>query len=724
MIFNLLIQMRFLIYDDLIIDIDPLQSVLLAGSNEVTLRFDIQVKNFRFCRAYCELQLVDPHQQEVLANETLNLENGSGTSWEREVDLEMNGAGERIYYFYLTCKNNKGFLCRTDEEPTYRSAIVNVNRSYTPQELEELQELKDRLGDAYLELTKRNGQQEGINRTVKIVQSSIKTKLQGIQLLKPAFQEFGESLDAYYSQEFETARNLLGSTSFQEFEQALKQINESLSTYNHHVRILVDLSNATYGDAYEYYARTNNSKAGLMNGIYVKVKNQSMASFEEVVALTALPANFERINSIASGFSAEKLFREAEYRNDLEGLSSLGLLNLSGNLCDDLQAAGSAVQQHNSQVPDGPHNFSHILEFINHSWYSLEENQTHLMNATSSIPNDGGLDLSGYLAYVSIPEIPQDYCTDVAPLLNKSLTNQSVVPINLSRSAAPLRLGEPARQCCIYGECNTCSIDRDRYPVIFIHGHALNKENSPESSIKAFSDIQKEMSNDGLLVNAGDIDYSSAKEGYWSHMSAPVGVRATYYYFSYYDAESMAKEIRKEEGIESYAIRLKELVDIVLSKTGAEKVVIVAHSMGGLVTRDYLMLFGEDSVDRAILIATPNQGITGRTEQLCSYFGDQRACRDMSAESIFMKKLQVYVPGIPIYTIIGTGCDTEGKDGDGVVQAESSELPYAQAIYVSGNCESLASSLHKNLLNPEKYPVVYEALKEIIFTRAQNKSEN
>lgn len=55
-------------------------------------------------------------------------------------------------------------------------------------------------------------------------------------------------------------------------------------------------------------------------------------------------------------------------------------------------------------------------------------------------------------------------------------------------------------------------------------------------------------------------------------------------------------------------ISLKSKVDQVLKQTGAEKVDIVAHSMGGLLAKYYIKHFGENKVDKFVDIATPHLG--------------------------------------------------------------------------------------------------------------------
>lgn len=61
--------------------------------------------------------------------------------------------------------------------------------------------------------------------------------------------------------------------------------------------------------------------------------------------------------------------------------------------------------------------------------------------------------------------------------------------------------------------------------------------------------------------------------------------------------------------IHANAARLDAYVDEVLRKTGATKVDLVAHSQGGLISRDYIKtLGGAGHVDNLIMMGTPNYG--------------------------------------------------------------------------------------------------------------------
>lgn len=60
--------------------------------------------------------------------------------------------------------------------------------------------------------------------------------------------------------------------------------------------------------------------------------------------------------------------------------------------------------------------------------------------------------------------------------------------------------------------------------------------------------------------------------------------------------------------IERFSAQLAQVIDKACRDTGAAKVVIVGHSMGGLVARDYLRRYGGAKVARVVTIGTPHHG--------------------------------------------------------------------------------------------------------------------
>ncbi|TSC75925.1 MAG: Uncharacterized protein G01um101430_95 [Parcubacteria group bacterium Gr01-1014_30] len=53
---------------------------------------------------------------------------------------------------------------------------------------------------------------------------------------------------------------------------------------------------------------------------------------------------------------------------------------------------------------------------------------------------------------------------------------------------------------------------------------------------------------------------------------------------------------------------LKQKIDDIKLQTGSQKVDVIAHSMGGLLTKAYIETYGEDSIDKLIFIGTPHLG--------------------------------------------------------------------------------------------------------------------
>jgi pimeloyl-ACP methyl ester carboxylesterase len=88
--------------------------------------------------------------------------------------------------------------------------------------------------------------------------------------------------------------------------------------------------------------------------------------------------------------------------------------------------------------------------------------------------------------------------------------------------------------------------------------------------------------------------------GYWHAMSkALVQAHITHYAI---DMEPITG------GIDDYVPAIHRAVETICAETGSEKVVIVAHSMGGLATRAYLRAHGVRRIARAITLGTPHHG--------------------------------------------------------------------------------------------------------------------
>jgi uncharacterized alpha/beta hydrolase family protein len=188
--------------------------------------------------------------------------------------------------------------------------------------------------------------------------------------------------------------------------------------------------------------------------------------------------------------------------------------------------------------------------------------------------------------------------------------------------------------------------------------------------------------------------------------------------------------------ISEYAKRLSQVVDAVKKRTGKDKVILVSHSMGGLVARTYLSYYGgESSVDKLIMVGTPNNGISGAISFLCgntiAQFGiglldsikngkvsdfvmsprkNTPECSDMKIGSDFLKKLNQNIPkSVKYLAVVGVGDNStncpNNEQWDGTVCSSSVKLSGMQTYEYLPKIHS--ELLHTSMINPNVSPQVY-----------------
>lgn len=91
--------------------------------------------------------------------------------------------------------------------------------------------------------------------------------------------------------------------------------------------------------------------------------------------------------------------------------------------------------------------------------------------------------------------------------------------------------------------------------------------------------------------------------------------------------------------------QLGRRIEEVCHATGAARVTLVAHSMGGLVCRSYLARHGHERVDRLITLATPHAG----TE--LARVGLGRNAREMEPDSLWLRDMADEQAGIPVLSL-------------------------------------------------------------------------
>jgi triacylglycerol esterase/lipase EstA (alpha/beta hydrolase family) len=120
-------------------------------------------------------------------------------------------------------------------------------------------------------------------------------------------------------------------------------------------------------------------------------------------------------------------------------------------------------------------------------------------------------------------------------------------------------------------------------------------------------------------------------------------------------------------GIDDYVPQVHQAVEALCKESGSEKVVIVAHSMGGLVARAYLRRHGPQRVAKVITLGTPHRGTS------TAQFGIGLNCRQMH----------------------WTGDEQEGVCSEWLHELAASEDPAVYALFVS------IYSHHDNIIAPQ-----------------------
>jgi len=309
-----------------------------------------------------------------------------------------------------------------------------------------------------------------------------------------------------------------------------------------------------------------------------------------------------------------------------------------------------------------------------------------------------------------INQTNETYRANNSIIFNLEKVNISLELLNISTNFS---LPENKKTCCLDNICNFCEIQK-KYPIILLHGHNFNKDISADNIINIFDELQNRLESVGYL-NAGELYlYEATREnsGILGIINKPIIVRASYY-FDFMKAPEGYKSVQiKSENLDTYSIRLKEIIENVKYETQSPKVIIIAHSMGGLVARRYIQIFGNESVDNLILINTPNLGITGKITQYCSIFGAASECRDMDSKSLFINKLNNEKSNsIKTANIVSEGCPMDLGDGDGIVLKNyailnSTSIPN---FFINGSCPGI-DVLHNSVLDTGKYPQLFEII--------------
>lgn len=726
-----------------------------------------------FCKVECRLLFEDISKNKSIEQSLVGIRPGNPFTRKYNISIEQLGEGIELYRFSIECTSIKTMLCHTRGKPTSRSVLVTAEYSLSEEEKnlknelkKDLTNTKNSLEGIYSkvalseEIIKNlenqiflNSAEAGIIDSKRILKESI-NEVTGLQetwnnqnyyLLEDEFKKFNNSFQGAYEKALNASNIVLDSAL--RYNYIIEQLNKTYQKLDE-LRIMLFL-NA------EQIIEINNA---------VREFNSKAETLEEKSTLSKKEKETESIANITSGLYAKikENARKNAINKSIETDINYGIMCKLGQICisrpsiserayqksfdlntacSDIEKLKDTYRNINGTLAYG--DFTDTDEFwngiklklmgirqsINEEYIReldmLPENATNreyiknlllMKNFEGADKNYDTSEVNAILAEL-IKEQPESCVTSNINLsdLKKAGIQKVEIKENVS-FRINIEFEEHYPQCCVFGKCEKCFNDPAKLPVVFLHGYAFNKDVTADYSLDAFNKMQAELEKDGYL-NAGAISLYTSKDekpGLWSQIGAPISIKASYYFDFLQETEDYIQVQTKSENIDTYAIRLKEIIDDIGFRTGKPKTILIAHSMGGLVARRYLQIFGAEKVEKLIMIGTPNNGISGSIAEYCPVKGGSLECRDMNEGSLFINKLnREKMPNIGIYNIVGTGCKMRGMDGDGIVLESSAWLDGAENFLVNGTCKG-ADLVHKDLLDVEKYPEVSAFIKKAL----------
>lgn len=763
--FFLLSTLRYSFYDDLVISVSTNKQNFKMYQNQTeNVSFKLTVDANWFCSTECNISFSDLSSYKNEDKQTIVTNNNFSSL--HTIKTPLYGKGQKLYRYTATCQNIKQAPCLTTGSTVERSVLITVDygpspelkliiENITPQLKSNLESIAQtdinvKQSAAVLEKAPSSFKYGGSkNKFEEIKLAYLKIKASEIHSLWDL--ERYSKLETFINNSFQSqvSKSLIKSEIIkEEIETAELRHNEYVNQLNsnfvnsNNIDEAMRLSNAA-GD--KSLKTLTDELSDLINKLKLDFYRGNYKDYAD------LDKRIEQVNNLKILFD-QKIDKT---RNETKDLVANELNDLIEKNCiikeycktslevTDLDFAcdinkslikTSATKYYLTKIANNTlgHNASikEIFEYNNlTNWLwsdeynkSVEKYYSILMaNPAATINNSDLLRLGMKI------KIKNTIC----PIL-KTPSNFSFNQINLSyfnitwpevKTDINTSLTIHSPECCVFSECKPCCTtekclnDPQTYPIILVHGHSFNKEVSPDYALNGFDKIQNSLEKDGF-ISAGflsaETDVNKIGKGNWGFFGHPVTIAATYYYNVYNEEGNMVAIPQKSESIDVYSIRLHEIVENVKFLTGRPKVNIIAHSMGGLVARRYIQIFGDNSVDKLIMLGTPNLGIEGQTKNLCGVLGENRECTNMEKGSTFMKKINdpTRQPHfVQMTTITGVGCDMDLGDGDGIVLASNVAIPNAVNIIIHGTCPSKINNLHLQMLDIDKYPEVYQHIK-------------
>lgn len=756
------------------------EALSLMRGQEENVTFEASVTTNPFCSASCSSIFKDIGRGTIIEQDKFILKPTIKSFHEYTIKANRLGEGMELYRFTMECNSIKTFICQTDETVTTRNILVAVNHYLSYEDKALKADLKQKAELMVDQLSEVHGGKDALlgaihelnstvilgNQllTIRSLEEGIASSLKGITILEGLWEK--QDYSAFQS-ELEILNENIAVN-----EKKLDGLDKDLLVVTRPYNVLVEELSlvrerleplrvlAVLNQAEAFYI---NNTVKEFNSVAERFKQRDDLEKKKKIVLGIMDKTEEILLSTHNALKKEILKQQLQIDIVYDALCEImGLCMqhpsieeranqetfLLNKTCDDVDGLREKLLLINASIRDSyiKENYADNKNFrqnISLKIKNIKQNITreYLAKLPENEYNTGVIkellikenfhETESYLGHNLTPALiaellkqaPSSCYSSDSKIDTINEFNINKIKVNKTLPAQlKISLEETRPQCCVFGECSDCCLesgcaqDPANLPVVFLHGHAFNKDVSAEYSLDVFNKLQQKLENDGYL-NAGAISLYTRLDtpyGIWGMAPAPMTIKASYYFDLFHEPENYIVVQTKSESIDTYAVRLKELIDTINYKTGRQKVIIIAHSMGGLVSRRYMQIFGSDAVDKLILVGVPNKGIIGEVADYCPVVGEKLECRDMNAESLFMNKLnRVELPDLSIYNVIGIGCDMDKGMGDGIVLEKNAMLEGADNFIINGTCKNI-DKLHTEMLDIDKYPEVYYVIKNAL----------
>ncbi|MEM4244968.1 MAG: alpha/beta fold hydrolase [Candidatus Nanoarchaeia archaeon] len=745
----------------------------MQRGQEEKVRFKTSVSTNPFCSATCTLKFVNIGTGEIIEEEEFTIRPGMPLEKTYTITAPEYGEGQMLYRFGTECFSQSTTLCHTSGKRTARHILITVDYTLNEQEKQTKEEIKQQLEERTqkIEILKQKEQDMQLTLTKinqKIHADQLNAELESIKMeIEKQTNDLFSLKDAWLVQNFKLIKEKMSKldqeiATTESKEDVLNQsIGEYIVRYNNITDQLNEIRMIIVNINPSLTEQTLNETIDEFNSITEMLKHKVDIDVIET-SINEIRAKTENLSSVSS--RKVMLQKEIEHSIETELLCAINRMCLEhisiptlaeqtsldyAKSCEKITNINKLYGKIKTQVEEeyAQQNYPNTLEFstyitnevsnmeqaiINGYLAELPEGKTNSIiieeilfemqkNKIEQTNSYTEFNLTPALTLELINKKPEE-CQNITIIKNISDVDIEKLQYQTAdKFTFSIIFGEPQPICCYQGICKTCCQDEQckknprTYPIIMLHGHAFNKGLAADYGLDGYNKLVNELDKEGYL-HAGILTLYTKKneQGEWGKVGVPITVKGSYYFDVYQSADNPVEIQTKSENIDTYAIRLKEMIDILKYKTDKPKVVLIGYSMGGLVVRRYIQIFGEENVEKIILIGTPNHGVTNKVAELCPVIGESLECRDLKADSLFLNKLNSQeLPKIPIYNIVGTGCDMDGEQGDGIVTEKSATLEGAKNYFVNGTCGAL-EFMHTELYDVDKYPETYRIIKEAL----------